>query len=184
MLQGARSPIFTFSKAELFSYHLTHWPDSRLQFFFTRPDSWRLAPIFLSVTCDRWVYTVIGKFNWKLRHGFTYLTLLRYSHWYSIHPINGTQLCARPYTSPWTGGGTFHLSSLPHAVRPNSSFDLHFQFYLLRGCHSLNCIQAQSTGSSSHPSADRGNLNWDEGKQKNNHLKTLINNKHYQLCKQ
>lgn len=57
MLQGARPPIFTSSKTEEFNYHLTHWPDSRLQFLFSRPESWRLVPIFLSVTCDRWVYT-------------------------------------------------------------------------------------------------------------------------------
>lgn len=173
MLQGARPPIFTSSNAEEFNYHLTHWPDSRLQFLFTRPESWRLVPIFLSVTCDRWVYT---DQQVLLKQSIDLHTLLRYS----IHPINSTQLCARPYT--WTGAGMFHLSSLLHGVRPNSFFDHRSQFYLLRSCHSLNCIQAQHTGSSHHPSADGGNLNWDERKQKNNHLKTLTNNKHIVSC--
>lgn len=55
--------------------------------------------------------------------------------------------------------------------RSNSSVDHRFHFYLLRACHSLKCIQAQNTSSSSHPSSDVGNLNWDDRK----HLKTLIN---------
>jgi len=76
----------------------------------------------------------------------------------------------------------FHLSSLPPGVRSNSSSDRCFQFYLLGGCHSLKCIQTQNTGSSGHPSADGGNLNWDEGNQKNHYLKTQINNKNIISC--
>lgn len=49
-----------------------------------------------SVTWERWVYTMISKFYWKLKHGFTQLTWLRCSHWYSLHLMNSTQLCARP----------------------------------------------------------------------------------------
>lgn len=59
-----------------------------------------------------------------------------------------------------------------------------FQLYFLRGCRSLNCIQAQNTGNSGHPSADGGNLSWGEGKQDNHHFKTLITNKHYPLWEQ
>lgn len=89
--------------------HLAPWPDFRLQLLFARSDSWRLAPIFLSVTWKRWVYTVISKVYWKLKHGFTHLTLLRYSHWHSIHLKNSTQLCARPHMRWW------HIP--PHGMR-------------------------------------------------------------------
>lgn len=49
-LRGARHLTLTSSKAEEFNNCLIHWPDSRLQLLFTRPDSSRLALVFLSVT--------------------------------------------------------------------------------------------------------------------------------------
>lgn len=106
--------LFRGWRIQLSSHSLT-----RLQAAILIRQTWQLkvGTYFFSVTCDRWVYTVINKFYWKLKDGFPYMTLFRYSHWYNIHLINSAQLCARPY--PWTGGGTFHLSSLPHGVRPN-----------------------------------------------------------------